>query len=94
VTKKVWQYLSGDSNSITIVEESEKMDQRQRSRPSHLGSENNVVIINIDMIINGMNLLNETPRKSIELLDEVTKFNLNVMKIGIPFLPYPCSNIR
>lgn len=38
------------------VDKIENMDQRQRSRPSHSWPENNVVVINIQMIVNGMDL--------------------------------------
>ena len=52
-----------DSISVWVVEEADKietLDQRQRSGPSHSGLEYNVVIINIQMIINWMDLPNET----------------------------------
>ena len=60
---KDWQSLSGIQFQLWVVEESDKietLDHRQRSGPSHSGLENNVVIINIQMIINWMDLPNET----------------------------------
>ena len=54
-----------DSISVWVVEEADKienLDQRQRSSPSHSVLENNVVIINIQMIINWIDLPNETLR--------------------------------
>ena len=56
-----------DSIPVWVVEEADKIEnlvenlvQRQRSGPSHSGPENNVVIINIQMIINWIDLPNET----------------------------------
>ena len=60
---KDWQSLLGIQFQLWVVEEADKIetfDQRQRSGPSHSGLENNVVIINIQMIINWMDLPNET----------------------------------
>ena len=60
---KDWQSLLGIQFQLWVVEEADKietLDQRQRSSPSHSGLENNVVIINIQMIINWMDLPNET----------------------------------
>ena len=60
---KDWQSLLGIQFQLWVVEEADKienLDQRQRSGPSHSGPENNVVIINIQMIINWMDLPNET----------------------------------
>ena len=60
---KDWQSLLGIQFQLWVVEESDKietLDHRQSSGPSHSGLENNVVIINIQMIINWMDLPNET----------------------------------
>ena len=90
---KDWQSLLDDSNQILNVDEADKienLDQQQRSRPSQSGTENNVLIVNIQININGMDFANETLKKSNEFLENVTKFNLNAMKIlWNPFLPYP-----
>jgi hypothetical protein len=87
-----WQSLLDDSNPILIVDEADKienLDQQQRSRPSQSGTENNVLIVNIQLNISGMDFANETLKKSSEFFENVTKFNLNVMKtLWNPFLPY------
>ena len=60
---KDWQSLLGIQFQSWVVGEADKietLDQRQRSGPSHSGLEYNVVIINIQMIINWMDLPNET----------------------------------
>ena len=66
---KDWQSLLGIQFQLWVVEEADKigtLDQRQRSGPSHSGLENNVVIINIQMIINWMDLPNETLKFKVE----------------------------
>ena len=66
---KDWQSLLGIQFQLWVVEEADKietLDQRQRSGPSHSGLENNVVIINIQMIINWMDLPNETLKSKVE----------------------------
>jgi hypothetical protein len=68
----------------------ETLDHQQRPRLSRSGPENNVVIVNFQIIINGMDVANEALRTYSEFLENVTKFNLNIMKtIWNPFLPYP-----
>jgi hypothetical protein len=69
----------------------ENLDHQQRPRLSRSGPENNVLIVNFQIImINGMDVANETLRKYSEFLENVTKFNLNAMEtVWNPFLPYP-----
>ena len=90
---KDWQSLLDDSNPLRIVDESDKIENvnhQKRSPPSQSGTENNVFILNIQMNFNGMDIANETLRKSSEFFENVTKFNLNAMKtLWNPFLPYP-----
>jgi hypothetical protein len=88
-----WQSLIYDSYLISAVEDADKietLDHQPRPRLSRSGPENNVVIVNFQIIINGMDVANEALRTYSEFLENVTKFNLNIMKtVWNPFLPYP-----
>ena len=83
-----------DSISVWVVEEADKienLDQRQRSSPSHSGPENNVVIINIQMIINWIDLPNETLKFKVKwILGEFHKVQLQCDEDSMnPLLSYP-----
>lgn len=78
----VW-FVEGSDNM-------ENLDKQHKPRTSQSGSDNNVIIINFQIIINGIDIANETLRKYSEFLENITTFNLNAMKtVSNPFLPYP-----
>jgi len=71
----------------------ENLDKQLGSRPSRTpqsGTENNVLILHIQMNFNGMDFANETLKKYNEFFENVTRFNLNAMKaLWNPLLSYP-----
>ncbi|MDF0681207.1 MAG: hypothetical protein P0116_09605 [Candidatus Nitrosocosmicus sp.] len=68
----------------------ENLDKQHKPRTSQSGSDNNVIIINFQIIINGIDITNETLRKYSEFLENITTFNLNAMKNCFESIsPYP-----
>ncbi len=71
------------------VEKIEEMDHTQKLNSSR-SAPDNVVIINFQIIINGIDVANETLKKYSEFMENLTKFNLNAMKgVWNPFLTNP-----
>lgn len=67
----------------------ENTDHRQKIKTSR-SAPDNVVIVNFQVIINGIDIANETLKKYSEFLESMTNFNLNAMKnVWNPFLINP-----
>ena len=71
------------------IEKMENTDHRQKNKISR-SAPDNVVIVNFQVIVNGIDIANESLRRYSEFLESMTNFNLNAMKkVWNPFLINP-----
>jgi hypothetical protein len=67
----------------------ENTDHRQKNKTPR-SAPDNVVIVNFQIIVNGIDIANETLKRYSEFLESMTNFNLNAMKnVWNPFLINP-----